>query len=64
MVRKGTQHFPFRKAVQFFWKGIGKQYLSGQVERKGKGKVLWRTFSFPFFTSMTIIFTRKIPPLA
>ena len=44
---------------QFFWKGIGMQYLSGQVERKGKGKVLWRIFSFPFFPSMTIIFSKK-----
>ena len=32
MVRKGTQHFPFRKAVQFFWKGIGMQ---NYVLRKG-----------------------------
>ena len=38
MVRKGMQHFPFRKAVQFFWKGIGMQYQSGKVERNGKGK--------------------------
>ena len=51
MVRKGMQHFPFRKAVQFFWKGIGLQYQSGKVERNGKGKEIESKISCHFLSA-------------
>ena len=48
MLRKGNQSFPFRKAVQFFWKVKGKQSFLEKVERNWKGKVWRRNFLVPF----------------
>ena len=48
MLRKGNQSFPFRKAVQFFWKVKGKQYFLEKVERNWKGKVQRGNFLVPF----------------
>ena len=51
MLRKGNQSFPFRKAVQFFWKVKGKQSFLEKVERNWKGKVWRRNFLVPFLFS-------------
>ena len=53
MLRKGTQYFPFRKAVHFFRKVKGKQDWSGKggKERERKGMMGQNFLSFPSLIS-------------
>ena len=53
MLRKGTQYFPFRKAVHFFRKVKGKQDWTGKggKERERKGMMGKNFLSFPSLIS-------------
>ena len=45
MVKKGTQHYPSRKAVQLFWKRIRKAILV-RIAEKEKERVNFPILSF------------------
>ena len=58
--QKGKEPFLFRESFPFFRKGKGKLYIFSGLERKGKGKVIFkRNWTLPFQKGSWVLYNHS-----